>query len=138
LIPRDKFHLTIPVEVADGLVVMFPAAGVFDMPTRPGLREIRIWILPPPDCVAAGVLAQDNIQVTIPVDIAIVAARLRIFSRIVNHKLVPTSTVVLIPDHRRRSRTFTNDEIVNAVFVDVQYQTTRLLLAFVRDRHISG
>ena len=53
---------------------MFSGAGILDVTASPGLREIRIRIFPPPDCVAAGILAQDNIKVTVPVDITAFAA----------------------------------------------------------------
>jgi hypothetical protein len=108
---------------------MLAGSGVFNEASRPGLFKVRIRILPPPDGVAAGILTEDNIEVTIFIDITGITACLGIQAGIINDEFVPAFTVVFVSYDRWDSGTFANDKVIDTVLVNVEDQTACLLLA---------
>src|SRR5207249_423318 len=72
LVPEDELRFAGVLEVAEDLVVMLRFAALFYQVPFPGYFRIktRIRILPPPDLVALPITPENNVEVTVTVDVA--------------------------------------------------------------------
>ena len=129
LIPGNQFHLPIAVVVGHALIVVLVRSTVLDQPPLPRFCEVWAWILPPPHLVAATVLSQNDVQIAVAIHIAHVATRFWPEGAVIDDQSIPPFPVVLVPDDRRRTGSFADREIVDAVLVEVTHNAACLLLA---------
>ena len=91
-----------------------------------------MWVLPPPHLVAARVLAEDQIGVTVAIDVPRCATRFDTKARVVDHAPVPGRSVVSVPNDRWHFRALDHDEVINTVSVDIHDQRSGLLITLIR------
>src|SRR5207248_9721235 len=129
LIPEDELRFASVFEVAENLIVMLGFPAFLDPMPRPGpVRvEIRIGILPPPDLVALPVAAEDDVEVAIAVDVLRRAAGLDREELRLDHATVPALVCAPIPEERWRFGAEADDEIHDAIPVEVGDEIACLL-----------
>ena len=139
LVPEDQLRAAVAVEVAEHQVVVLLAAEILDDVASPGLLrvEVRSGVLPPPDEVVLPVAREDDVEVAVAVDVQRIGAGLDVQGLVLDHVLRPTRGCPAIPDQGRGLRPLGDDEVVDAVLVDVAHEAGRLLISRVRGGQVA-
>ena len=118
----------VAVEVADDLVVVHVIARRFDLATGPRRPRsvVRPGVLPPVDPGAGVILAEDEVEVAVAVDVGGGTAGLDVEPAI---DRVDRPAVLLppIPGQARPLDPAADHDVVQAVLVDIEHQAGRLL-----------
>src|SRR6266436_1371252 len=132
LIPEDKLSLAGLFEVAEYLIIMLSLAALFDDVTFPGHFWVELWIriLPPPNLIALPVATEDDVEVAIAVDIVHRAPGLNSQELRLDDVTIPIGRSSTVPNQGRGFGAETQNEILDAVLVQIRDNITGLLRRF--------
>src|SRR5207248_9406736 len=94
-------------------------------------------VLVPPDLVALIVPAENEVQVAVAVDVGEGAAGLGSAALSIDDVLRPAILRAPQPDDGGSLRALSEDDVVHAVAVEIEYHAGRLLRAAVRNRQLA-
>ena len=139
LVPEDQLRLSVAVEVADDLVVVLVRAALLDHVPFPGdVRiEARIRIFPPPNLGALPVAAENDVEVAIAIDVIGRAARFDSEQLRLDHVALPACRTTPVPNQRRGLLTEADDEVLNAILIEIGDEIARLLRGLARNRQLT-
>ncbi len=139
LVPENQFRFGVAVEGAHQQIVMLAFAGIFDDVAVPwnAWIEIRIWILPPPHMIVGIIRAGDDVQVAIAVHVRQRSTSLHRHQLVLHHVFRPFAFASPVPQNSGRGLARRDEEIVDAVFVQIAYHGAGLLRRWPRRRQFT-
>ena len=140
MIPEDELGFASAFEITEDLVVMLAGAAGFDevpFPRRIGVM-LWEWIFPPPKFRALIVGAKNEIEIAIAVDIEGGAARFESEVFLFDDESGPARRFALVADQSGAFFTEADDEIIEAIVVEIRHQGARLLGGFAGSRKVAG
>ena len=140
LIPERKLRLTRAFEISKNLIVMLMCAAGLDAMPFPHLigRIGRPGIAPPPDFAALPVGAEDDVGISVAVDVGDRAAGFNREKLLLDHITIPAVLFIgPIPDQGRGFLTEGNDKAVDSILGQVGDDAAGLLRRFAGDRDVS-
>ncbi len=129
LVPVGQLRFARAFEVGHALVVVLGGAALLDGVALPGHVGLPILprIPPPPDLVALPVAAEDEVRISVAVDVVDRSARLNRKVVLLDHVTIPAGLRPAIPHQGRPLLAKGEHEVVQSVLVEVRHHRRRLL-----------
>ena len=126
--PEGQLDPAVAVEVAQDLVVVHATARGIDLATRPRRPRfvMRTGVLPPVDLGAGVILAEDDVEIAVAIQVAGGPAGLDVEPAI-DRVDRPAILLAPIPGEARPFDPAGDHDVVPAVLVNVEHQAGRLL-----------
>ena len=135
LTPPRQFHAAVIIKIRKTAVVLIPRiVARLDQPsTPPRLRSVvRVGVFPPPHLILARITAENDIQITVAVDIKRISARFNMQGLTFDDETAPFAGLLISkPDDGRRAGAFGEHDVGNTILVDVENLAGGLLIAAV-------
>ena len=140
LVPERELRPAVAVEVGEDLIVVLVGAAVLDHVAPPARRPIvaRSRVLPPPDVVARSILAHDEVEIAVLIDVVGGAAGLDRQEVRLDDLALPAGRLAPVPDQRWCPAAGADHEILDAVAIEVGDQGRGLLVGGAGRRQIAG